>query len=200
MNTIVPLAQSHCPEVARLHLDYLRTGFRGRPGLELLAAYYEALVQSEGGCGFVTEQAGQVAGYVCGVWEPAAVWRTLLRARWLALVCWGLAQVAVRPRILTELVGRLMGSAGGSASPGVGYELRPIVVAPAVRGTGIGFQLVHVLLEDAVQRGFERVYLYAEEDNAAANALYRKVGFRLASRGGAVDGSCQRYEYVLANL
>jgi len=196
---IVPLAQGHCPEVARLHLDYLRTGFRGRPGLELLAAYYRALVQSEGGCGFVAEQAGRVAGYVCGVWAPAAVRGTLLKERWLLLIFWGLAQVLVRPRFFYDLAGRLAGSGSRSMPAGSGYELRPIVVAPAVRGAGLGVQLVHVLLTDAAQRGFDRVYLYAEEDNTAAGACYRKAGFRPAGQERRSGEAHVRYEVHLSS-
>jgi ribosomal protein S18 acetylase RimI-like enzyme len=197
MSMIVPLTQGHCPEVAGLHLDHLRTGFRGRPGLELLAAYYKALVRSEGGCGFVAEQAGRVAGYVCGVWEPTAVRVALLKAQWSALIFWGLAQVLVHPRFFNDLRGRLGGFSRGHVPVGLGYELRPIVVAPAARGTGIGVQLVDVLLEDAVRRGFDRVYLVAEEENTTANAFYRKVGFQLESRPGE---AYRRYEYLLSSL
>lgn len=191
---ILPLSQHHCPEVARLHLDHLRTRFRGRPGLELLAVYYEALVQSEGGCGFVAEQAGRVAGYVCGIWEPAAVRETLLKERWLSLIVWGLAQVLVRPRFTCDLAGRLAGSGSRSEPAGLGYELRPIVVAPAARGAGLGVQLVQVLVQDAAWRGFDRVSVYAEEGNTAAAACYRKAGFRLAGQEMRSGEVYMRYE------
>lgn len=200
MSTIVPLTQGHCPKVARLHLDHLRTGFRGRPGLELLAAYYRILVQSGGGCGYVAEQAGQVAGYVCGVWEPAAVRGALLRAEWPALLWWGWAQVLVRPRFLHDLLGRLRESSSRRATAAPGYELRPIVVAPGARGTGIATQLVDVLLGDARRRGFDRVYLVVDVDNTIANAFYRKVGFRPSGSGGGPSVSRQRYEYLLSSL
>lgn len=194
---IAPLIQDHCPEVARLHRDCLPTGFRGRPGLELLTAYYRALVESRGGCGFVAEQEGRVDGYVCGVWEPAAVRGTLLGAQWPTLILWGCAQVLVRPRFFSDLVGRLGNPTGGSAPAGLGYELRPIVVAPAVRGTGIGVQLVEVLLEDAVQRGFDRVLLVVQEGNTTADAFYRRAGFRLMGKESRSGEAYLRYEYSL---
>ena len=199
MSTIVPLAEGHCPEVARLHLEHLTTGFRGKPGLELLTIYYGALVQSGGGCGFVAEQAGRVSGYVCGVWEPGAVRRALLRGQWPALLFWGAAHLAVQPRFFYDLAGRLAGSAGSTESAGPGYELRPIVVTPSARGTGIGVRLVERLLGDADRRGFDRVHLVAAQDNATADAFYRKIGFRPAGLADRAGEAYVRYEYLLSS-
>jgi ribosomal protein S18 acetylase RimI-like enzyme len=194
---IVPLLQEHCPTVARLHMDCLPTGFRGRPGLELLAAYYRAVVESKGGCGFVAGQAGRVVGYVCGVWEPAAVRVTLFRAQWPALVLWGCVQMLACPRLFSEMVGRLGNPAGGSEPAGQGYELRPIVVAPEARRSGIGVQLLERLLQDADQRGFDRVFLAVQADNAAADAFYQKAGFRLMGKESRSGEVYLRYEVSL---
>jgi ribosomal protein S18 acetylase RimI-like enzyme len=123
----------------------------------------------------------------------------MLRERWPALLFWGAAHCLVHPCFFYELVARLAGSASGSASIGPGYELRPIVVAPQARGTGIGVQLVNRLLGDAVRRGFERVCLVVEEDNATADAFYRKVGFRPAVRVERAGEAYLQYEYVLSS-
>lgn len=191
--------------MANLHLKHLSTGYRGRPGLRLLEAYYTALVQSDGGCGYVAEQMdpasagnGVVAGYVCGVWEPAAVRSTLLGAQWPRLAFWISAQVLIRPRLVVELVGRWRAAAERPPAAWQVYELRPIVVDAAMRRNGVGAQLVEALLADAFRRGFRQVHLFAEADNAAANAFYREIGFRCAgseNRRGAVT---LRYEYTLS--
>jgi ribosomal protein S18 acetylase RimI-like enzyme len=205
--SIVPLAIEHCAQVARLHLEHLSTGYRGRPGLRLLQAYYAALVQSDGGCGFVAEQMGPagarhgtVAGYACGLWDPAAVRSTLLgsalRAQWPKLAFWTGLQVLIRPRLVVMLAGRWR-AAEKLPVARQAYELRPIVVDAAMRRNGIGAQLVDALLADASRRGFRQVHVVAEEDNVAANSFYHGIGFRCAGRENGQGAARLRYEYTL---
>lgn len=205
--SIVPLALEHCAQVARLHLEYLSTGYRGRPGLRLLQAYYAALVQSRGGNGFVAEQIGPagalhgaVVGYVCGVWDPAAIRSTLLkgamRMQWPNLALWTGVQVLFRPRLVVELVGRWRAAEKRTIYQQA-YELRPIVVDAAMRRNGIGARLVDVLLADASGRGFQQVHVFAEEENVAANAFYRRIGFHCAEKESKKDAARLRYEYTL---
>lgn len=207
--SIVPLALEHCAQAANLHLKHLSTGYRGRPGVRLLEAYYAALVQSDGGCGYVAEQMGPagapngvvVVGYVCGVWEPAAVRSTLLGAQWPRLAFWTSAQVLIRPRLVVELVGRWRNAVRKPAARQA-YELRPIVVDAAMRRRGIGAQLVDALLADASRRGFRQVHVFSEKDNVAANAFYRRIGFRCAGRETKIRSAAPRvaqlrYEYSL---
>jgi ribosomal protein S18 acetylase RimI-like enzyme len=186
--------------VARLHLDHLQTGFRGTPGLRLLEAYYQSLVMSDGACGFVAISKGQVGGYVCGVWEPNQVRASLLRSHWASLAFWGTVQLVVHPRVLVDWSMRLLASpqAGRNCEPA--YELRPIVVTPTMRRAGIGALLVDSLRDDAIRRNFDRVYLLVAEDNLAACAFYRKVGFRLVNGSRALPVGFSRYEYVLRGL
>jgi ribosomal protein S18 acetylase RimI-like enzyme len=197
---MVPLILDHCPEVARLHLESLRTRFRGRPGLKLLEAYYAALVSSGGACGYVAEGGDQVLGFVCGVWQPSLVRVTLLKTHWSTLLVWGAVQVLVRPQLIQEFARRLRGPAQHPLLPESGYELRPIVVAATARRGGIGKQLVEALLVDAARRGFDRVYLVTEEDNVAANAFYHKLGFHLGGRTEGPDVVYFHYEYSLQRL
>jgi ribosomal protein S18 acetylase RimI-like enzyme len=173
--------------------------------LHLLEAYYAALVQSDGGSGFVAETMGPVSarngavvGYVCGVWESAAVRSILLGAQWPRLVFWISAQVLVRPRLVVELVGQWRTATKRPPTARQAYELRPIVVDAAMRRKGIGAQLVEALLADAFQRGFRQVHLFAEADNAAANAFYREIGFRCAGSENRRGAATLRYEYTLS--
>jgi ribosomal protein S18 acetylase RimI-like enzyme len=204
--SIVPLALEHCAQVASLHLEHLNTGYRGRPGMRLLQAYYAALVQSGGGSGFVAEQMGPagvrhgaVVGYVCGLWDPAAVRSSLLGdalgAQWPKLALWTGLQVLIRPRLVVELMRRWR-AAEKQPFRRQAYELRPIVVGAAMRRNGIGTHLVDALLADASRRGFRQVHAFAEEDNVAANAFYRGIGFRCAGRENRQGAARLRYEYT----
>jgi ribosomal-protein-alanine N-acetyltransferase len=62
------------------------------------------------------------------------------------------------------------------------WELENIVVAPEFRGKGIGTQLMEALLTRARYTNSESVLLEVRESNAAARALYEKLGFQETGR------------------
>lgn len=66
-----------------------------------------------------------------------------------------------------------------------------VVVAPEARGLGIGQRLVEALQALALAEGCDRVTLEVRADNAAARALYAKLGYREAALlpGYYEDGS-----------
>lgn len=68
-----------------------------------------------------------------------------------------------------------------SKSSGRGHLSR-LIVSPASRREGYGEALVRGLLVQARQQGYHRVSLYVDEANAAAIALYTKLGFCDAQR------------------
>src|SRR5512140_72759 len=179
MLTIVALEKEHIKEVARLHLDHLPTSFRGTSGLRLLTGYYLAVSGGQGGCGYVALENGDIAGYVCGVWDMAILRTRLIRRQGASLLFWGAMQGFNRPRVFVQLVRRLRPRREPIAKrfSQAGYELRPIVVAPAYRGTPVAEKLAQRIIGDAAARGFDSVHLYAEAGNAAANRFYRKIGF-----------------------
>ena len=61
-------------------------------------------------------------------------------------------------------------------------ELENVVVSRAARRRGIGSKLVAALLQEARNRGAERVFLEVRESNSAARALYEKCGFEIHGR------------------
>lgn len=60
--------------------------------------------------------------------------------------------------------------------------LYDIVVAPELRGIGLGRRLVQSLMCWGWEAGASRAYLQVREANAVAVALYRSLGFELAYR------------------
>lgn len=61
-------------------------------------------------------------------------------------------------------------------------EILDVVVAPAWRRRGIGARLVNSLLVRLWARGLRTATLEVREGNAAALALYRRLGFAVAGR------------------
>lgn len=171
------MVRRHCRAVAALHQEHLRSRFRGRAGLRLIEAYYAAVSEGMGACGYVAERDARVVGYVCGVWDRKALRSTLLRAHSARLLLWGIVHAVSHPSALISAFQRVRRPCSGPPPLGSGYELRPIVVAPEARGTRAARLLVSALDEDAAGRGFERIYLYTEEDNSRARRFYIRSGF-----------------------
>jgi [ribosomal protein S18]-alanine N-acetyltransferase len=57
------------------------------------------------------------------------------------------------------------------------WELENIVVAPALRRTGLGQRLLENLLMEVRAINGDRVFLEVRESNTAARSLYEKMGF-----------------------
>jgi ribosomal protein S18 acetylase RimI-like enzyme len=56
-------------------------------------------------------------------------------------------------------------------------ELARIIVDPAVRGKGIGLELVRALLGPALAAGYSDVFLRVRPENTVAIRTYQRVGF-----------------------
>ena len=66
------------------------------------------------------------------------------------------------------------------AAPGRTAYLISMYVAPQVRGTGAGEQLVAAAALEAKRLGYQQLWLDVAKHNAAAARLYERVGFRWA--------------------
>lgn len=80
-------------------------------------------------------------------------------------------------------------------------QLGHLVLIPEARGSGAGRRLVNTVLEAARAGGYERLQLFTFSDLSAAGALYRSVGFEVASTEDVVRWGrrmqWQRYELAL---
>jgi ribosomal protein S18 acetylase RimI-like enzyme len=61
-------------------------------------------------------------------------------------------------------------------------EVARIIVAPELRGRGIGPAFVSLLAAEATRRGFDSLYARTVRANRAAFACYRAAGFERVSR------------------
>ena len=86
----------------------------------------------------------------------------------------------------------MLGNVIGLRRKGSGaIRIYSVVVAPDARGLGIGQRLVEALQVIARDEGCDRVTLEVRADNAAARALYAKLGYGEVARlpGYYEDGS-----------
>lgn len=61
-------------------------------------------------------------------------------------------------------------------------EILSLAVGESWRGIGVGHALMAAAISRAGEAGVESVFLEVAEDNAAAQALYRKLGFAAVGR------------------
>ena len=62
------------------------------------------------------------------------------------------------------------------------WEIENVVVGREFRRQGIALSMMEELLREARQRGIAAILLEVRESNAAARALYKKIGFNEAGR------------------
>lgn len=191
MSEVTRMMHHHTAQAASLHINNLRTFFKGRSGIQVLEIYYRALVRSSGGTGFVAVVNGDVIGYICGIWDAASIRNVLIKHYWARLLFWLGWQVVENPDILKEIFDRMLSrQERGKQRSSNGCELRPIVVSKQARGKGLAEKLLIALLDDAKHRGFSSIYLKTETDNTSANRFYSKSGFKLA---GSYENAYQKY-------
>jgi GNAT superfamily N-acetyltransferase len=63
-----------------------------------------------------------------------------------------------------------------------GAHLRWFIMSDALRGKGIGKQLIDTAIGFCHSTGYKRIYLYTFEGLDTARHLYEKAGFRLAEQ------------------
>ena len=65
-----------------------------------------------------------------------------------------------------------------------------VVVDSSLRGKGIGYQALTLLLRELTESGAANIYLEVDSQNPAAFHLYKKLGFRVKSTFGYYPYSC----------
>jgi ribosomal protein S18 acetylase RimI-like enzyme len=164
----------------------------------MLEAYYRSLIKQKGGCGYIAITDGQIAGFVCGVWDPSLVKTTLIKDQWKNLLVASLQVLLHSPKLIINILSRLSIFRKTEKDALLrGYELRPIVVEEKLRGTQVASLLVSALATDASKRGYSSIYLLTEQDNIAANKFYQKQGFESQ---GIIVRSKIVYEYYTRGL
>lgn len=195
----VPLSHA-APDAALIEPIVQRYRARGfapawrLPDLPSFAAFHAAL----GRHGFTRRQptltqVASVAGLLKGL--PAhtgAVLEDLPDAAWLAMFLGeGLDPVdgASRSRALGRAAGTRFGSlreegvtvACGAAAFAHGWlGVHGMRTAARQRGRGLAGQVMRAMVEEARQRGIERVFLQVDAGNAPALSLYKRLGFETA--------------------
>ena len=99
---------------------------------------------------------------------------------WTARMFWSeLAQLETRHFLVALHDGAVVGYGGLCAYPDEAF-VQTLAVAPEVQGEGLGGLLLQALLDEAARRRKTTVSLEVRADNAPAQRLYERFGFRPA--------------------
>tara|TARA_B100001750_G_scaffold44586_1_gene32844 strand:+ start:3776 stop:4270 length:495 start_codon:yes stop_codon:yes gene_type:complete len=124
----------------------------------------------------------------CGIYDVEAEWGA---ERWDARLASNVARVETAG-FFAMSGGRECGMVVGVCRPEDAVDLNAMWVAPAARGLGVGRALVAAVCGWAEELGRTRVTLSVLDGNPAAEALYRRCGFRVVeSRAVEVAGEAR---------
>jgi ribosomal-protein-alanine N-acetyltransferase len=99
---------------------------------------------------------------------------------WTARTFWSeLGQLDTRHYLVAMADGVVVGYGGLCAYPDEAF-VQTLAVAPEAQGQGLGAVLLQALLDEAARRRKTTVTLEVRADNAPAQRLYQRFGFRQA--------------------
>jgi GNAT superfamily N-acetyltransferase len=176
---IIKMQPEHVNAVVSLHCKYLETQMSKIAQPYLLKMRYIAITKSKGSCGFVAEDDGVVAGFICGLWDSKKLLNNIIKQNILSLPFWYLVSLILNLKSrLTRLFTKnelLIGD--GLPFYKFPFELRPIVVSEEYRGSGLAIDLIDTLKSYAKTNNFTVIDLITEIDNMRAERFYEKIGF-----------------------
>lgn len=203
--TVDTLRDADLDAVVEIHQAVFSDYPSTRLGPKFLRIFYRELGRSSGCVSFVHRSAdGGVDGFVCGITHYRTFYADLVRRNPLSLSAALIARAIRYPALVGGIAKRALavlrilkpGRARLAAprKPALDFlqgarsaQLLSIAVAPRARGTGVGHQLVESLAADFQRRGYRYCLLDTDSDNASANALFLRTGFRLATSYSLFD-------------
>ena len=178
---IVELLPEHAPEVARLHLEAIKTGFISSLGLDFITALYEAIAKTKSGFGFVAVRSQTLIGFVAFATNISALYKSVLWKKGLtfvSLLAGRMFSFQNLKRTLETLFYPARIKTGGLPAA----ELLSMAVTEEQRHKGIASELIREGLVMCANKGIEKVKVLVDADNKPANNSYLKSGFELAAQ------------------
>lgn len=178
-----------CSRVSAIHLSAFEGFFLASLGHRLLRVYYETVIEF-GQVALVSENGGQIAGFVTGIDRDYGFYKKLvtLRAPWFVHALSGtlVRNPAVSIRILRRLFERTEARDRADVKT---ITLTSIAVLPEYQGTGTAKTLLDAFKQEARARGFQRIELETDaEDNERVCRFYEREGFSVSREYTTAEG------------
>jgi ribosomal protein S18 acetylase RimI-like enzyme len=178
---ITNMKEEHAKDIARLHVEGIRTGFISSLGIDFVGSLYRAIIETESSFGFVAEGNGRLFGFVALSANLDRLYRTVIlkHASAFSLLLSGKMFSFGR---LRSTVQTLFYPSRTKKMDLPRAELLSIVVAENERRKGVATALVRKSFIECSLRAIEQVKVLVGAGNEPANTLYLKCGFQLADR------------------
>ena len=183
-----PATLADARAVAALHRERFPEGFLPSLGSRPLERLYRHVVQSANAFVLVSDDGGEVVGFVAVAEDTRLLYREFLRRDGFTVALVAAPRVLRAPRKAWETVryGKRSNNAGLPSA-----EILAVAVAERSRGTGVAPSLVAAALEELRRRRIGAVRVVTAPGNSRALRLYERAGFRRQQRTEVHRGVAQ---------
>lgn len=168
-------------DIARLHIEGIKTGFISSLGIDFVTALYEAIAESDYGFGFVAEDDGKVLGFVAFTTNINKLYKSVILSEGFHFA-FLLAGKMLSFKTLKKMFQTLFYPAKTKKMKLPSTEFLSMAIAKDARRKGLATTLMRKGFAECARRGIERVQMLVGADNEAANKLYQKCDFNLVGQ------------------
>jgi ribosomal protein S18 acetylase RimI-like enzyme len=181
LQRIRPMQFRDAARVAELHRQAMGNSLWASLGGSFLRELYKAMVDSPYFLGFVYVEDGEVKGFIAGTIDTKALFNDIFKRRMIFIAPAALLGLVRHPLVLGQLVetARYMGKSG---APDVSSESLFCSFVPELRGKRVSGHINKVLFDELLARGYSKVKISTEADNAGALRQLQSWGFKEAHR------------------
>lgn len=162
--------------VAALHAETITEGFLSRLGVRFLRQVYFGLAEDPSARLWLARAKGDVLGFLAYCESVRAMYRRVLRSRWIRLAA-AAFPAALHPSVLREILDTLRYPAKQAEQGLPEVEILSVGVSARARGMGIGQRLVECACAMARADGQQEIKVLAGDRLEGANRFYVACGF-----------------------
>ena len=146
------LKVEHAPEVARLHIRGISSGFISSLGIDFVTALYESLAQSKTSFGFVVEEEDGILGFVALTKNINNLYKSVILRRGLRFAFLIAGKISSLSRL--KKVFETLSYPGRTKKMNLpSAELLSTVITPKGRRKGLATQLLQKSFRECQKRG-----------------------------------------------
>lgn len=209
--TLRPMARRDISFVTQEHEKHFPENAMGRLGRPFLRRYYTTFLDTPHAVATIAETDGRAGGYLVGILDTREHRRLLLRRHGISLAATALLGSLLRPRLAFGLFARRVSlrvqrlrrrsqTTGTPSAPVRVAVLSHVATVKAMRGVGVGRELVTDFVETSRAHGADRISLATLDGPEGAGEFYARQGWQLQARRHTFDGRWIRlYDLELHN-
>jgi len=178
---IIPLSKDHSSKVAELHISGIPTGFISSLGINFVTNLYIAISEDPNSFAFVSIEDDEVLGFVTFSNNLGSLYKYVIMKKSFVFLPKIVISI-LRSHSLFNVLSNLLYPSKMANMNLPDAELLSIVVAKEGLGKGLGRQLIGVGFNECRKQNIDKVKVLVAADNVAANKMYKKSGFQLATQ------------------